>query len=337
MNLYDRPIWQVTLEGRDLTGIIQPRLISLTITECRGEEFDQLDIELTDHDGLLAIPSMDAELAVAIGWQSTGLVNKGKFKVDEIEHRGAPDTLTLRARSADMLANMRLRAEHSYHDTTVADIVAAIASRNGLQARIGTAGSERIDHIDQTESDLAFLNRLGAKFDQVATVKSGYLLFLPAKEAKTFSGQDLPLVTISRVDGDEHRYHVVGRNSYSGVRAYWYDPNKANRQSVMAGQPGNAKRLRDTYPNERDALAAATAEWQRLQRGESTMTFSLAHGRPQLQPQTPVKFLGIKEPISSTDWLIKRAVHTLDDQGLRTSIELETHTDDEDDNQDGGD
>jgi len=331
MSVYDAPAWRVTLDGRDLTGTIAPRLISMTITECRTEELDQLDIELSDHDGLLAIPSKDAELTVSVGWRGAGMVDKGKFKVDEIEHRGTPDVLTLRARSADLLAAMRVRMERSYHDTTVADIINQIAALHGLQARIGSAGSEPIAHIDQTESDLAFLNRLGTKFDQIATVKSGYLLFMPAQDAKTFSGQDIPTITINRSDGDEHRYHVAGRDSYSGVRAYWHDPNHAKQRSVLVGISGNAKRLRDTFASEPDALAAAQAEWQRIQRGAATLEFTLARGAPQIGPQTPVKFVGIKAPISETDWIVQRVTHTLDVQGLHTRLELETRNAENDD------
>lgn len=323
MSLYDAPVWQVTLDGQDLTGVIAPRLISMTITECRGEELDQLDIELSDHDGLLAIPSMDAELTVALGWRSTGMVNKGRFVVDEIEHRGAPDIITLRARSADLLSGMRVREERSYHDTTVGAILASIAARHGLQPRIGQAGDEKIDHIDQTESDLAFLTRLGKKYDQVATVKAGNLLFLPAQDAKAFSGQALPTINISRSDGDQHRYHIAGRDSYSGVRAYWHDPERATRRSVLAGQSGNAKRLRDTFASERDALVAASAEWQRIQRGTATMDFALARGMPQIAPQTVVTFSGIKETIAGTVWIVKRASHNLNDSGLTSQLELE--------------
>lgn len=219
--LYDMPAWRVTLNGRDLTGIFAPRLISLTITECRSEELDQLDISLSDHDGLLELPSKDAELSVSIGWRQSGLVDKGRYLVDEIEHTGAPDTLTLRARSADLLSAMRVRTDRSYHEKTIEEIVGLIASENGLQARVGeSVASTLIDHIDQTESDLAFLNRLGAQYDQVATVKSGYLLFLSANESKSYSGQTLPTAIINRSEGDSHRYHEAGRDAYSGVRAY---------------------------------------------------------------------------------------------------------------------
>ncbi len=41
-------------------------------------------------------------LRVFLGWQATGLVDKGTFIVDEVEYGGLPDQITLRARSADM-------------------------------------------------------------------------------------------------------------------------------------------------------------------------------------------------------------------------------------------
>lgn len=322
--IYDAPAWRVTLDGQDLTGVIAPRLISLRVTECRTEDLDQLDIELSDHDGLLEIPDKDAELTVMLGWQQAGLIDKGRFVVDEIEHSGSPDVLTLRARSVDLLAAMRVRVERSYHQASVADIVGSIASLHGLTPTVGEAvGATVIEHIDQTESDLAFLNRLGKQFDLVATVKSGYLLFLPANEAKTFSGQDLPTVTLARSEGDDHRYHEAGRDAYSGVRAYWHDPRQAERRSVVAGAADNAKQLRESFATEADALAAAKAEWQRIQRGVATLTYTLANGRPHIAPQTPVRVTGFKPKISAIDWIVKRCEHALDGGGLRSQLEME--------------
>lgn len=323
--LYDHPAWSVTLNGQDMTGTLKPRLVRLTVTECRSEDLDQLDIELSDYDGQLAIPEPEASITVAIGWKQGGMIDKGKFIVDEIEHSGTPDVLILRARSADLLADMRIRAEHSYHDMTVGAIIGQIAGRHGLTPVVGPAGGEHIEHIDQTDSDIAFLKRLGRRFDQVATVKDGNLLFLPASEATSASGQGLTPATIARADGDRHRYHVAGRDTYTGVRAYWHDIKKAERQSVLVGGGGNAKRLRDTFANEKDALAEAEAEWGRIQRGAATLAFSLARGRPEIGPQTPVTVVGLKAPIETTPWLVKRASHVLDGQGLRTDLEMETH------------
>ena len=43
----------VTLDGKNLSSKLAPRLISLTINECRGDEADMLDIVLNDSEALL--------------------------------------------------------------------------------------------------------------------------------------------------------------------------------------------------------------------------------------------------------------------------------------------
>jgi phage protein D len=324
---HDVPTWRVTLQGKDLTGILAPRLMSMTITECRSEEADQLDIVLSDHDGLLQIPPRDAVLRVALGWKSTGMVDKGVYLVDEVEYAGAPDTLTLRARSADLTSALRTRTERSFHKQKIRDIVAAIAKAHGLKSEVGTFGDVVVPHIDQTnESDIAFLNRLGKRYDAVATVKEGRILFVPIRGGQKVDGQALPVHSVLRADGDNFRYHVADRDSYTGVRAFWQDKKKKVRHSVVAGVVGNAKRLRETFASEADALAAARAEWQRIQRGTATLTFDLAMGRPDLSPQHKVQFPNLKSPIAETVWLIKQLRHQLTDgQGLVTSIEAETN------------
>jgi phage protein D len=175
------PAFKVSIEDKDLTAIVSPRLINLTLTLCRGDESDQLDISLDDSDGKLALPPRGAQIALALGWQATGLVDMGKFTVDEVEHNGAPDTITLRARSANLIDTFKQQQEHSFHKTTLGAIIEAIAFRNelasGVSARLRDTA---IEHIDQThESDAAFLRRLGRKYDAVATVKNDTLLFIP--------------------------------------------------------------------------------------------------------------------------------------------------------------
>ena len=76
---YPRPIWRVTVAGKDVTSRISPRLISLTITECRSDQADQLDLILDDHDGRLELPARGVSVRVLLGWEGTGLVDKGKM------------------------------------------------------------------------------------------------------------------------------------------------------------------------------------------------------------------------------------------------------------------
>ncbi|WP_256988004.1 contractile injection system protein, VgrG/Pvc8 family [Bordetella genomosp. 9] len=323
---YPRAIWRVTLDGRDVSAGMASRLDSLSITECRGGEADQLDIVLHDNDGLLEIPRLGVTLRVFLGWEQTGLVDKGTFVVDEVEYSGPPDQITLRARSANLAAALRTRTERSFHGKTINDIVSTVAKAHGLDPVVGQSfGNVVVPHIDQTnESDVAFLNRIGKRYDAVATVKEGRLLFLSIDKGKTASGADMPTVVLSRADGDGFRFHVADRDAYTGVRAYWQDKAGGTRRNVVVGVIGNAKRMRSVFGSEQDALDNARAEWQRIQRGTATLQFDLAYGRPELVPQAKIQFPAMKAPMGGITWLVSRIVHKLDENGLTSSLEAET-------------
>ncbi|KAF3999208.1 contractile injection system protein, VgrG/Pvc8 family [Glaciimonas immobilis] len=322
------PDFRVTLDDRDLTAILRPRLISLTLTECRNESADQLDLALDDTDGLLAIPSKGATIHLYIGWKHLGLVDKGSFTVDEVEHSGAPDTITLRARTANLIDTFRQVEEHSFHNTTLGAIIEMIAFRQQLTAGIADGLRDvAVKHIDQTrESDAAFLRRLGKKYDAVATVKNDTLIFTPASRSQTVSGKQLPTIIITRQAGDGHRYHSAERDSYTGVRVFWHDDKHGLRRSVVAGAPGSAKRLRTTYATEADARTAAVAEWARIQRGLATFELTLSVGNPLLMPQSPVIVSGFKAVIDSVEWLTAKVTHSIGAGGFTTGIEMETKT-----------
>ena len=325
MNAYPKPSYRITLDGSDITPRINGRLISLSLREQRGLEADQLDITLADHDGQLAIPPRGAELQVAFGWQEEGLVDKGRFTVDEVQHTGTPDQLTIRARSADMRGQLPGKRTQGWHDVTLGEIVTTIAGRNALEPVVAAAlNGIRIGHIDQTdESDLNFLTRLGERYDAIAAIKAGRMLFTVAGQGLTASGRAMPAITLTRRDGDQHRYSVTDRDAYSGVKAYWNDTRGAERHTVLAGTEENAKQLRPTYATEDDALAAARAEWQRIQRGLAEFELTLALGRADLLPETPLTLAGFKPQIDATAWLVSEVTHSLNDGGFGTVVKCE--------------
>ncbi|HCH7366087.1 TPA: phage late control D family protein, partial [Salmonella enterica] len=149
------PAFSITIEGKDVTTVMDTRLMSLTLTDNRGFEADQLDLELDDTDGLIALPRRGAVIQLALGWKGQPLFPKGAFTVDEIEHSGAPDRLTIRARSADFRETLNTRREKSWHQTTVGEVVKEIAARHNLKVALGKDLTDKaLDHMDQTnESD----------------------------------------------------------------------------------------------------------------------------------------------------------------------------------------
>lgn len=323
---YPQPDYRLSVNGQDITPKLGGRLIELRLSESRGEEADQLSLTLDDADGRMAIPPKGATIDVQLGWAGQ-LVDKGSFVVDETEHSGAPDRISIRARSAQMSKSLRERTSRSYHDTTVGDVVRQIAAANGLPIKIAPElAAKPVQHIDQTtESDLHFLTRLARQHDAVATVKKGTLVFLRTNSRTTATGQELGAVHITRSSGDQHRWHTADRTSYTAVRAYWHDGKSARRKGVVAGNgsDGSTKTLKDTYATQADALDAAKAELQRVDRGAATLSLTLALGRPQLMPQSPVTVAGFKPEIDGEGWLVKSVEHSIGDGGYTTKLECE--------------
>lgn len=324
---YPVPAFRVTVDGNDIAQLISPRLMSLELSDNRGIEADQLSITLSDHDGLLSIPPKGAVVRLWLGWSDTGLVDKGTYTVDEIEHSGAPDMLSIRARSADLRKALKTKRERSWSNTTLGDVLGDIAIGNGLTATIaGALDGLPILQLDQAnESDANLISRLGEEFDAVASVKAGSLLCMPAGGGKTASGLDLPHITLTRADGDQHRYLLADRDSYDGVRAYFYDVNSAKKQEAIAGGGENLKDLRHTYSDKQSALRAARAEFNRLRRGSATLSYTLAVGRPDLIPELTYTLQGVKAEIDEIIWYGGKVQHNLSpDNGYTMSLELES-------------
>lgn len=324
------PSYRLTLAGQRISPEFGARLQSLRLTDRRGLEADQLDIVLEDHDNRLDLPPRGAELQLALGWQGEGLIDRGTYIVDEVEHAGSPDTLTIRARSADMREDLPGKRSQSWHELTIADIVTTLAERHDLEPKVSpTLAGILIEHIDQTdESDMHFLTRLAERYDAVATIKAGNLIFIPAGQGTTASGLEIPPIQLRRQAGDMHRYTVTDRDAFTGVKAYWNDPDHAERQEVIAGEEENLKALRPTYATEADALAAARAEWQRIKRGAASFALDIAEGRPDLYPETPVWLIGWKPQIEATPWLIVEISHELNDTALTTALQMEVRNTD---------
>ncbi|AGN83634.1 phage late control D family protein [Enterobacter sp. R4-368] len=356
------PAFMLKIDSKDITGNISDRLISLTMTDNRGFEADQLDIELNDADGRVVLPVRGAVLTLFLGWKGSALIGKGSFTVDEVEHRGAPDTVTIRARSADFRGSLNSRREESWHDKTLGMIVETIATRNKLTAAIAPELAKIvIPHIDQSqESDAKFLTRLADRNGGEVSVKAGKLLFLKPGNAVSASGKPIPQATIIRSDGDRHLFAIADRGAYTGVTAQWLHTKEPKPKKVkvkrkpkvqhlralqhpkakaakkkeakvlearegeyMAGEADNVFALTTVYSTKAQAMRAAKAKWDKLQRGVAEFSINLAVGRADLYPETPVKVSGFKSIIDEQAWIITKVTHALSNNGYTTVLELE--------------
>lgn len=319
------PDYRISIAGQQVSTQLRARLESLTLNDRRGMQADELTLTLTDDDGMLDIPRRGVEVVVAIGWKGAPLTERGTFIVDEVEHAGAPDTLTVRASAANMRKGLPGKRTQSYDDTTVGDIVATVAARHELEPAIGkTLKGIAVEHIDQTdESDLHFLTRLAEKYDAMATVKHGRLIVMPKSRGTTAGGSEIPPMELQRQSGDSHTYTNADRDDYTGVIAQYYDKDEAERLTVTAGSEENAQQLRHTYATREDAEAAARAEWEKIQRSDAELSITLAVGNPELTPETPVNVRGFKPAIDATPWVAREVTHTITGADYTSAVSME--------------
>lgn len=324
---------RLTIDGRDLSGTINPRLVSLNLTESREEGADRLDITLTNHDGQLAPIKKGVEIELALGWKqganvTPGMVDKGRFKVDEVERGGPPDTVTIRARSADLTGGYRKRKDKAHKDKTLGEIVREVAKANGLTAKVhASIEGKTIPLAEQAgKSDMQFIRDLGRRFDATATVKNKTLIFAPIGKGETASGKTLPTLSLEKVDGWSWRFTTADRADHDGAEAGWHDQDEGKRKTVKTGGGKNPKRLKRTYASEADAKAATEAEHKRNARAVNTFDYELAWGDAAIIPERPVALTGWDSEIDGLKWVVKEATHSFDASGLKTRITLETKT-----------
>ena len=362
------PVAKLSINGKPFNTDALSRIISISLTDKSGFEADELTVSLSDHDGKLALPPKSAEITIALGYIETGILDKGSYKITEVSWSGAPDTLHITAQSADTSDRFSEAKEKSWHKTSLTEIIESIAAANGYTPIIGKAyQDEKIDHIDQSnESDAAFLSRLAERYDAIATVKHGRLLFVSSGEATTASGQPLPTIRITRNSGDQYTFRYSNTESYNAVRAYYIDKQTGKKHEVVITEDNydpvkktvtttkqyktkrkdgkthktttkevteikqadttgkKIKTLRHTYQSPKTAATGARAAYKKLKRGAMEFDISLAVGRPDIAPESPVTLQGFKPEIDAEKWVGKETVHTLDSNGLTTAVKLQS-------------
>lgn len=331
---YPSCIYKIEVEGHDISYLIAGRLISLTLKDNRGLVVDSLEIELDDSDGQLEIPPEGAIIQAWIGWSNTGLVHKGKFKVESISHRGAPDVLTISAFSNDISEGLKQKRERSFSNKTIQDIFETIGAEYELKTIVhDSLSSLIISYIAQNESDANLITRIADEHDAIATVKNGHLILLPRGTSQTVSGLALPTVYIIRAEGDGHNYTTgTGTDRITGVKAFYYDDSNAKKLYVIVGDSeDNLKEIRYIHRDKKTAELAAQAEYKRCKRSAQKLSYTLAYGRPDIIPEQEFIFSGLKPQIEDIVWLGTNITHTINDTGFTTSVELEVQLPNTDD------
>lgn len=350
------PAYRIVADDRDASAAFRGRLLSLRLTETSGPQTDSLAGRLDDRGprgagGGLALPRTGVVLAVSLGYEAAanrtdraagaprqGLVEMGRFVVDEIEIAGPPAALAFRAKSADLRASLKQRKTRSWDDTTIGKLMAVIAGEHNLLRGVGEdLYGIALPHIDQIdESDMHLLTRLGRQYDAVAKQSGEYLLFVRRGVGRSAAGKRIEPVTLAPRRVGNYRAVFADRGRYAAVEAHWRDVRTGRRNTVTAGGAGEPRYvLRDNHIDEETALQTAQAKLAALNRGKGTLSLTLTPGNPRVHAETPLTLSGFRGGIDGA-WIAAQVTHEIDGGGYVTRLEAETPADAEESAADEG-
>lgn len=320
------PVYKIEANYKDITQAIGNHLGSFRITDAKGYESDSFEMKLTDPRAELAWPKAGIKLKVWIGFVGEPLVYKGEFITDDSEFSGPPDGFMVKARAADMNGALKAQKSRSWHDeSSLAAIIEYIAAGNNLKPAIASRFYQiKVPHIDQTnESDFNFITRLAKRYDAIAKVANGSLIFAVNGDGKTASGDDMPSFKLYRHETDSYSFTRSGKAEFTGVAALWHNKRSAKLQQELFGDEGNVKTLKRHFASKEEALNAAEAEFKRLARDKDTASISVKMGKPAFAAECKFELIGWRSDID-TKWVSKEVSFDYSASGgLTTSLQLE--------------
>lgn len=313
-------------------ALLNQRLMHWSHTDTTGIKTDRLELTL-NIEGLEGLPSLNGKIGLRVGYQESGLVEKGQFVVTQRTPVLFPMRLMIVATAAPFSAadttGYRQRRSASYGPTTLGALFRQLVSRHGYSPRVAPAlDGIAIAHIDQSnESDMAFITRLAERYSAVTKPINELYVLAEAGRAKSLSGQLLPDVTLSVTQdnrpGDQAfitaKFDEKNRAKYEGCRVTWWDAAACKQRVVQVGNTP-FKTLRQRCQNEDEARAVAEGELRRVGREDLNLQIDCP-GNPLLAAEGVLRLDETWPSYMQGRWSIKQVVHTGDPAtGYRSSI-----------------
>lgn len=174
-----QPYVKVDYNGKDITTDITQYLIDISVVDKEAGESDELSITLEDTDGLWRgewYPNKRDKITVELGYVDQ-VMAFGTFEVDEVEHSGPPDIVTIKGIAAGISKQIRTKRSSAHEGKTLKQIADTVAAANGFTVQ-GEVEPIQIGRVTQNrETDLAFLQRLASEYGYIFSVRDNKLVF----------------------------------------------------------------------------------------------------------------------------------------------------------------
>lgn len=213
-------IFTVFIAGKNVTADISDRLLSVEYTDHSGGEADTISISIENADQKWLNewwPDKNTEVSLEIGYEGL-ILNCGKFRADQIELAGPPDTLTIRGIAA--AGKLRTKKSYAHEDKTLREIVQTVADSLGFTVE-GEIKNIKIERCTQNNlTDLQFLRKLADKYGYYFSVRDTVITFTSEIELDKSD----PVFEIDRRDMIKYSFSDKTDRTYSSAKVAYRNP-----------------------------------------------------------------------------------------------------------------
>ena len=319
-----QPVFRIIADDKDITALINDRLLLLRTTDKPGMDSDDFELKLDDRDSALALPARGAVLEVYLGYAGQTLTRLGRYTVDQIDLSGPPSTLEIRGKACDMRGTGKTIRSGAWENVSLQQIVRDIAARNGWQPQCPvTTIVPRLDQM--SESDINLITRLAQEYNCTAKIANGVLLVLPRQAGKSASGKQLGVVTVSSNEVRRWKFHLQDRAAHKAVQTKHQDPKTGTVQTAQSTNEDGPEDLnavfvaRHVYPNKPAAEQAAKARLDAFNRSTATVYLEMM-GRTDLFSERVLAVQGFKDGLDG-EYLIDNVTQTFTATGWDTTVQ----------------
>lgn len=319
-----KPTFRIVADGKDITTLINDRLILLRTSDKPGMDSDEFELRIDDREQLVTLPKRGAKIEVYLGYSDQSLARLGSYTVDEMEVTGPPDTLTIRGKASDMRGTGKTTRSGSWESVPLAQIVRDVAARNGWTPVCSV--QTKVPRIDQVnESDFNFITRLAKQYDCTAKVADAKLLVMPKEGNQTASGKALSAITLTRPDVSRYLFRLGDRGAQKAVKTKHQDKSTGELKVVELGNDEAPDGLpgvhtdRHIYPNKSAAEQAAKARLAAFNRSTAGVRFEMV-GRTDMFAERRINAQGFKSGLDG-DYLVDSVEQVFTQSGWTTTVE----------------
>lgn len=316
-----------------LSAAANDRVLSITVDDSQGINSDKATIVLDDRDYKLEWPEQGRIIVVSMGYRETGLMEMGTFEVDEVRHKESQAATLEISANAQKHANSDIKAQRTqpWDHKTLGQIVGEIATRNGYTPEVDPEVQMiYFDHIDQrTESDVAFLQNLGNRYDCFVKYQDGKLMFKPrgktngsvtvSKGSMQQSGNGW-----SRTIGTSISATLNTRCKYKSVRTAWHNVHTGEHTYEIAGGGDAQFDMKGTFESKQAAKDAGAAKLKALSRGTGQIDNLSFPGDPSARAEMDLVVVNFRPEICAMNWIITQATHVISSGGYVTTVKADS-------------